>query len=104
MVYLQPMPEAAYQAHMGSLSTVMDGEIKTQLSLNKEVILALFPTAVRWGLRLAWPAMLRIGAIIAMALVKIILVYLAAKTINEVAGLILAASQKQTAVSIESTL
>ena len=90
-----PMSDAEYENNLKSLSQKMESEIGRQIDLNQSLILDLFPAVVRVALRLSWSAMTKIGAFLAVALVGLVLAYLATKTVEEVAELILKYKRKQ---------
>ena len=90
-----PMSDAEYENNLKSLSQKMEHEIGRQIDLNQSLILELFPTVVRVALKFSWAAMTKIGTFLAVALVGLVLAYLATKTVEEVAELILKYKRKQ---------
>lgn len=84
----KPMTETAYSTHVRAMSQSMEREIVSQFDVHKAEILDLFPTPLAFLLKLSWAAMKGVASIIAMALVYVVLRYLATKTIEEVAELI----------------
>lgn len=84
-----PLSESAYEDHVRRLNSSMEHELAAQIDANKTAILNLFPFLVRPILAASWWAMSRIGTIVAAALVAVVLYYLASKTVEEVAELIL---------------
>ena len=94
-----PMSDAEYENNLKSLSQKMEHEIGRQIDLNQSLILDLFPGVVRIALRLSWAAMTKIGTFLAVALVGLVLAYLATKTVEEVCEMILKYKRKHSSVN-----